>query len=205
MDLTQFKTVEQLAASMRTLLSGLRNFKGISAGSVAPTANDIRATQDIIAGNDITATDQLKGPSSPASADGDAAFDDDVRVEGDLTVVGDIFTVAWTDYSGTTATNGWSSFTTKDVKYKKIGNLVFVKFRIAGESNSTSANFTLPEFNGEDCEGAGKGRDDTGTRIPVWFEFNSSAPGVNVWWDGSATGWTASGTKEVNGHFWYAT
>ena len=112
--------------------------------------------------------------------------------------------VPWTDYSGTSAITGWTSYTTKEIFYKKIiGNLVFVKFRIAGESDTTNANFTLP-FTGEgDYEGGCKGRDDTGTRAATYFFLDGSVPDVSIAWGGSTTGFTNSGTKEANGQLWY--
>ena len=112
--------------------------------------------------------------------------------------------VPWTDYSATSVITGWASYTTKEIKYKKIvGGLVFVKFRIAGESDTTNANFTLP-FTGEgDLESACKGRDDTGVRAATWFFVDGSVPDVDIAWGGSATGFTNSGTKECNGQFFY--
>ena len=111
--------------------------------------------------------------------------------------------VGWTDYSGTSTVTGWSSFTNKQIYYKRVGNLVFVKFRLAGTSDATNANFTLPITAEGDYNGACWGRDDTGTRAATIFFVDGSVPDVDIYWGGSATGFTASGTKECNGMFWY--
>ena len=55
-----------------------------------------------------------------------------------------VTSVAWTDYSGTSTVEGWSSFTNKKIFYKKVGKLVFVKFQITGTSSQTYARFSLP-------------------------------------------------------------
>jgi hypothetical protein len=115
----------------------------------------------------------------------------------------DIYNIPWTDYSGTSTITGWSSFTIKEIGYKKIGNLVFVKFRLIGTSDVTNANFTLPLTGEGDINGACWGRDNGGTRAPTLFYVDGSIPDVDIWWGGSATGFTASGTKEAAGHFWY--
>lgn len=51
---------------------------------------------------------------------------------------------AWTDYSSTSTITGWSSFGKKYILYKKIGNLLYVRWDLDGISNATSATFTLP-------------------------------------------------------------
>lgn len=56
----------------------------------------------------------------------------------------DIYTVPWTPYHDTSTIVGWSSFTNKLIHYKKVGDLVFVRFHITGTSNHILASFTLP-------------------------------------------------------------
>ena len=50
----------------------------------------------------------------------------------------------WIDYSAISTVVGWSSFTTKIIRYRVIGKQVFVLLDINGISNSTTTTFTLP-------------------------------------------------------------
>lgn len=120
---------------------------------------------------------------------------------------GDIYNTAWSDYATSSLIVGWSSFTTKVIRYKKVGKLVFVCFNIVGTSNSTSTSFTLPytsanttvafygacRYVNNGSGGVAPGR----TLLPA----NSIACTVNTDWAGSA--WTSSGSKEIQGEFWY--
>lgn len=118
---------------------------------------------------------------------------------------GDIYTTAWTDYSGTSTVTGWSSFTVKQIYYKKVGKMVYVTFALNGTSNSTSVSFTLP-FDGA-----------TGAQVRTAFWGNDSGTGVprmcNNYWgvnnqidvysDLNGGSWTNSGGKYVYGQFFY--
>ncbi len=118
----------------------------------------------------------------------------------------DLFTVAWTDYSGTSTVTGWTSFTTKVIRYKKVGKLVFVEFTLDGTSNATSASFTLPYAtasspattsfaigltidNGSAATTSGRG--DMATLTCTLTPNNAGG------------NWTASGQKLVRGQFFY--
>ena len=57
-------------------------------------------------------------------------------------VSGDVYTEAWTDHNPTIS--GWASTTTKRVKYKTIGDLVFVDYSINGSGNGDDTGFSLP-------------------------------------------------------------
>ena len=113
-----------------------------------------------------------------------------------------VTSVPWTEYTDSTVT-GWASFTNKEIYYKKIGKLVFVLFRLNGTSDETFANFTLPYAGTIDINGTCWGQDDGGTRAATIFFVDVSIPDVDLYWGGSATGFTASGTKAANGQFWY--
>lgn len=56
MELSQFKTLEELAQALKPLLGGSRNFDGLNVGAVgsAPTANDLRIAADLIVGGSLT-------------------------------------------------------------------------------------------------------------------------------------------------------
>ena len=50
----------------------------------------------------------------------------------------------WIDYSAISSVVGWSSFTSKVIWYKIIGDLMVVDFYIQGTSNANNASFTIP-------------------------------------------------------------
>jgi hypothetical protein len=56
----------------------------------------------------------------------------------------DIYSVALTDYSAVSTITGWSSITTKQIYYKKIGKTVLIYYHVDGTSNATIKRFTLP-------------------------------------------------------------
>jgi len=134
--------------------------------------------------------------------------DGNVDIAGDVIVSGDLYTAAWTDYSGTSTVIGWSSFTTKVIMYKKVGNLVFVAFKLTGVSNAGTVTFTLPytaanttvEFNGIHPYAM-----DNGARINgiATFAMPANTAQVYSFPDAADGAWTASGTKDVRGEFWY--
>ena len=53
-------------------------------------------------------------------------------------------TAAWVDYSATSTITGWSSYTTKLIKYQVVGNIMRVMVQIEGTGTGTSVSFTLP-------------------------------------------------------------
>jgi len=119
--------------------------------------------------------------------------------------------VSWTDYAASSTITGWSSFTTKIIYYKKIGNLVFVSFYLAGVSNSANAYFTLPYTAFDDPNNSlsfyfATIVQDNGTwqttpgRVRIPESTNTSYCGLNFSGDG---GFTASGTKAIVGTLWY--
>jgi hypothetical protein len=52
--------------------------------------------------------------------------------------------VDWTNYASSSTIVGWSSFSYKNIYYKKIEKTVFVMVCLDGTSNDTVATFTLP-------------------------------------------------------------
>lgn len=139
------------------------------------------------------------GTASPASQALSLVF-------GKFTASGDFYSVPLTDYSNISSIVGWSSFTLKQIFYKKVGKTVWVQFLIAGTSNNTSVTFTLP-FTSISA-GATQGGPIAATDNGI-----GSANAVVVIGGGSATVscyqsiggalWTASGVKEVFGQFSY--
>ncbi len=113
------------------------------------------------------------------------------------------------DYSTTSTVVGWSSFTNKQIYYRKIGKQIFCNFLLAGTSNSTDVTFTLPDSNNANV---------TAQTLSVQIVNNgaiSNTPGrvitnlssnvVTVNRDRSQTAFTNTGTKTVSGQFFYFT
>lgn len=133
-----------------------------------------------------------------------------LEVAGNAKVTGDIYSTAWTDYGGTSTIAGWSGTPTVRIHYKKLGNLVFVNFRISGTSNATNVSFTLPYtsvvissyYIRVACQG-----EDNGVWLDnpslITFEGNSSTVNIAKSFSSGLVMWTSSGEKLVIGQFWY--
>jgi hypothetical protein len=126
---------------------------------------------------------------------------------GTITGTFDIYNVDWTDYSASSTIAGWSSFTKKKIYYRKLGKLVFVSYYIAGTSNSTGASFTVPYTSsaGTDFETifAGYGSDATAETITYGYLVSNSSA-VSLFPSPSDLVWSSTGTKIIQGQFWYA-
>ncbi len=107
----------------------------------------------------------------------------------------------WIDYSATSTIVGWSSFTTKLIRYRIIGKQMFVSFVIEGTSNSTTTTFTLPQQN---------------KNIPQFqyiYAANNGAFASNSYlyciansqtitlYQNNSTTWAVSGSKQIYGQF----
>jgi hypothetical protein len=111
------------------------------------------------------------------------------------------------DYSGTSVVVGWSSTTFKEIRYARNGKRVDVIFNIQGTSNSTSTSFSLPYTpTGVGVQVLIKIRDNSGNRVvgqavmPVGSTTVLLVPNILSAGDNQ---WTASGTKEVYGQFFF--
>jgi hypothetical protein len=138
------------------------------------------------------------GTTSPAAK---------LEVAGAINATGDIYTATWVDYSASSTIVGWSSFSFKEIYYKKIGKTVFCSFEITGTSNSAIATFTLPyqaaagldnlvfmtqvKDSGSYSVNPGTGYTNSGSNLII---LNKDLTGAVF---------TTSGTKEINGEFWY--
>lgn len=149
--------------------------------------------------NQITTSEKVSGTSLTglASVSSGAGIIPTVNLEAK----------AWTDYSTTSTVVGWSGSPTKTIFYKKTGKAVFVSFNFTGTSDSTAISFTLPYASaagvtfGAKCSFA---IDNTSTEMPyARAALEPSASTCNIYTDFVGTSWTASGTKAVNGEFWY--
>ncbi len=114
----------------------------------------------------------------------------------------------WIDFSEQSTIVGWSSFTTKIIRYKVVGNIVYVNYSLGGVSNSTTTSFTVPFVAKAPTVAAAGFTADNGiftTTGYVGIAGNNvlgrrPTSNTNV---GISTTWTASGTKEITGQFFY--
>ncbi len=113
----------------------------------------------------------------------------------------------WIDFSEQSSIVGWSVYTTKRIRYKVVGNIVYIMYAIEGTSNSTSTSFTLPIISknasivfmtyGND-NGAGQVAlgSSSGSVNSITFQRYTTISALT-------TTWTASGTKQIVGQFFY--
>ena len=103
----------------------------------------------------------------------------------------------WVDYSATSTIVGWSSFTTKLIRYRIIGKQLFFQVLINGTSNSTSATFTLP-FNVTNIGSSGVYRlTNNGALGNGIYDFTIGSSICTCYSSVTASSWTASGTKLI--------
>ena len=121
---------------------------------------------------------------------------------------GDIWSVAWSDYSAISTIVGWlATPSPQQIRYKKVGKLVFVMFEIFGTSNSVTTTFTVPYTSADTT---------IVIRFPILAYDNSvdKAMACGRLPAGSSTvtlvtdfvlgsGWTNSGSKTIAGQFCY--
>lgn len=111
----------------------------------------------------------------------------------------------WIDYSSTSTVVGWSSFTTKIIKYRVIGKQMFVNFNLGGTSNSTTTTFTLPYISSSMSGGIVA----TGFNINNGITLTTGGRCVNLpnsalvslGIDMAGNLFSASGTKQINSQF----
>ena len=112
----------------------------------------------------------------------------------------------WTDYALTSTIVGFADTPTRNIWYKKIGNIVYVSFHISGTSNAINATFTLPYTN----KNSANNRIETVIRIQdnssdavglLILEPNSATVSVHA--SISAGDFTDSGNKIIQGQFFY--
>lgn len=109
---------------------------------------------------------------------------------------------AWTDYSTTSTTTGWSGTPTKAISYLVVGKIMFIQFSVQGTSNSNTCSFTTPFTSGNITTAVSCYAQDVGTARPTGAiaYSNSSSATINFYTDWAFTsGFTASGTKYVQG------
>ena len=120
---------------------------------------------------------------------------------------GNVYSEALTEYSGTSSINGFSSYSTKSIIYKRLGKTVTVYYNIFGTSTNTNFSFSLPH-----AINSMTNYKPTAS-VPV-YENNTvyyfggylDIAGSTVTLYNVATGgWTFPGTKGAIGQFSYET
>jgi len=145
-----------------------------------------------------TFTTKVNGVDAP-----DAAHINDLQLEVEA-VETDLLS-GLVDYYASSTLVGWSSLTTTILRYKKIGKLVLVQFRLIGTSNNIATSFTLPFSNSLITYNPILIMDNGGAVAFGSIFLGSGSNVVTCYSAAAATGWTASGEKRVQGQFLYVT
>ena len=103
---------------------------------------------------------------------------------------------------------GWTSFSTRTIRAKLIGNRMFLVWELAGTSNSTSTSFVTPfaSSNVTNPDGIQSFFQDNGVNnsaTPGRAAFTGSSSTINLYKNLDAGGWTSSGTKISRGQISY--
>jgi len=113
----------------------------------------------------------------------------------------------WTDYSATSTIVGWSSFTTKLIYYKKIGNTVLVNVNILGVSNTTGVTLTVPYTSKNTTNqiyfGCSYAIDSGSATTGGVLVLPANSAVVTGYSTVAGAAWTNSGNKAIHGQFWY--
>lgn len=108
----------------------------------------------------------------------------------------------WVDYSATSTIVGWSSFTTKIIKYRVIDKQLFCLFYLEGTSNSVNTTFTLPNNSLTYNELAGRYANN-GAVTAGYIRITNASNVMTFLSSIISLTWTASGTKSISGQFFY--
>ena len=116
----------------------------------------------------------------------------------------------WIDFSEQSTIVGWSSFTTKRIRYKVFGKMLIISFHLNGTSNATSTSFTLP-LNISSLQAANPlpiiRSTNNGATTISWANMTLGSNVLNFDYfstfgtNGGVNGWTASGTKVISGQY----
>ena len=123
-----------------------------------------------------------------------------------IPAAGNLYSVAWANYGSSSTILGFSGGISADILYMKLGRLVFVSFSIYGTSNASNFSFTVPYVNNDIQTRQATGSCyDSGAYVAAGFlSLDNGGTQVNLY--RSAAGvWTGSGTKGVQGQFFYKT
>lgn len=188
----EFRNIKAQCKANAVALSGNQTIAGVKTFSSTPS----------IPGYVATTGDQTVGGVKTFSSIPLCATD---PTSGDHLVRKGFIDAGWSDYSGTSTVVGWGSTTVKVIKYKTVGKILHVLFRIEGTSNSTAASFTVPNNNATATTTIIHHRaQDSGNWKACGHGFINTADNVVRCCIDSAcneTAWTATGDKVVSGQF----
>jgi hypothetical protein len=128
------------------------------------------------------------------------------RNTGDIEIANDFYNTPWSDWAEFTTTLGWASFTTKQILYKVVGHLVFVKYAIIGPSDDVGCWFTLPHATSEDeIQTVSLEWVKDGGTIKIGVRANDTPPSSVVRFFPAIgfSGWLNTGTKQISGMYIY--
>lgn len=193
-NLTDFPTLNQNTTGTAANLSGTPALpNGTTATTQAASDNSTKLATTAYA--DAKVADSINDGTTAVAPSQNAVYDALAAKATETT---------WGDYSTSSTVVGWSSFTNKQIYYKKIGNIVFVVFNIQGTSNSTSTSFTVPYSSnlGTTINIPIRIRDNGGAGTTGELSFYEGTK-VTLYRDLGESLWTNSGTKVTIGQFWY--
>lgn len=197
------------ASNSDTLYPSQKAAKTYSDTKIAKATNVTSIDDTGIADNEIAIFDltnkKIKTSDKVFSTDGTLAANSDSNIptEKAIKTYADTKLTAptWTDYSSTSTVVGWSSTTTKIIKYIQIGsNLLLVEVSITGTSNSTSTTITIPSNAVNDTNQWNRVTNN-GTNAAGRATITGGSNVVTFYTTFSSGTWTASGTKTIYGQF----
>lgn len=125
-------------------------------------------------------------------------------LSGGVSTLSNYITTAWVDYAATSTIVGWDdgTFTTKVLKYKKMGTVILVLYYLDGTSDSSDTTFTLPYNSLYDVYGSIPKVLNSGAAEAVGKSLVQAASNVVTLFR-SAGAWSNSGNKLTAGQFFY--
>lgn len=124
---------------------------------------------------------------------------------GNIIHSGNIYTVALTDYSGTSTIQQFSAYNTKILNYEKKGDIVCVEYSINGTSNGTGFSFTLPYASTYGVRSLVQSAMDNGSPTNEAYVEIAGGASLATVYNGWSGRWTGSGQKYAKGYFSYRT
>lgn len=109
-------------------------------------------------------------------------------------------------YQDTSTIIGWDTYSDYFINYQKICSFVCVNFLIIGNSDNAATSFTLPYTPVSDSpiQSGPIRATDSGVPVPdaIYYIVAGEAI-VRFYTTAAGAGWTASGSKEIRGSFFY--
>jgi hypothetical protein len=109
----------------------------------------------------------------------------------------------WTDYSSSSTIVGWSSLTTQVLQLCILNNMLLVYVNLIGTSNVTTVSFTLSKNSLWSMNIPCLMCMDNGSWKTANGIVSMSGATATCHLDNIGTGWTGSGTKSIEGQFFY--